>query len=104
MKKNRIVLLTIFVSLLTFGSCKKADAQGSKSHSSSLSAKAYSEDKPEYKARNSIKLNTNTSNLVDFDSIRNFFTLDFTPEYPDSVFEEAKIKASQKKITATIRL
>lgn len=97
MKKNRIVLLTFFVSLLTFGSCKKADAQGSKSHSSSLSTKAYSENKPEYKARNSIKLNTNTSNLVDFDSIRNFFTLDFTPEYPDSVFEEAKTKTSQKK-------
>ncbi|WP_027727954.1 alpha-2-macroglobulin [Treponema sp. C6A8] len=51
-----------------------------------FNAESYSEEKPVYKERASLHLSTDSSNLVDYDSVSQFFTLDYTPEYPDSVF------------------
>ena len=86
MKKFRFIVLSIFISILTFGSCKKADAQSTGKPTVFNTTKVYSEDKPEFIERSSLLLNTDTSNLVDFASVKKFFTLDFTPEYPDSLF------------------
>ncbi len=97
MKKFRFIVLSIFISILTFGSCKKADAQSTGKPTVFNTTKVYSEDKPEFIERSSLLLNTDTSNLVDFASVKKFFTLDFTPEYPDSLFSDSKAKASQKK-------
>ena len=73
MKKFRFILFVAFVSVLTFGSCKKADAQSSESTpGKALKVSSYSEDKPVYKERNSLQLNTNSENLVDFQSVKNF--------------------------------
>ena len=98
MKYNRLFFMALAALLLTFVSCKKADAQSSISdsdkgnvYSSSetlFNTELYSEDSPEYKERNALQLATNSKNLVDFDSVKKFFTLDFTPEYPDSLFAE----------------
>ena len=101
MKKSRFVFLIVFASLLTFGSCKKAGAQGTDTVASLRSAQstayegtpfnasAYSEESPQYRERNSLLLKTDSSNQVDFDSVNKFFALDYTPEYPDSLFAEA---------------
>lgn len=97
MKKNRIVLFSICISILTLVSCKKSNAQTGKNLATTFKAKTYSEENPEYIIRDSLKLNTDNSNLVDFDSVKKFFTLDFTPEYPDSLFTESKSKTSLKK-------
>ena len=112
MKKTRFIFAIALSSLLTFGSCRKADAQGSETVSSSkktgsgtvysgtpFKADAYSEEKPVYKERNSLHLNTDSSNLVDYDSVNHFFALDYTPEYPDSLFTEASqnSKSTKKK-------
>ena len=120
MKKSRLILLMVVAAILTFGSCKKADAQGASSSTSEstpskasgkksknavgyagtpFNADSYSEEAPEYKERNSLLLTTNISNQVDYDSVNQFFTLDYTPEYPDSLFAETSqnSKGSQKK-------
>ena len=99
MKKIRFIAPLIFISILTFGSCKKADQQSSGKASVFSASKAYSEEKPEYLERTSLLLNTDTANLVDFESVKKFFTLDFTPEYPDSLFNEAAKKVSLKKVS-----
>ena len=99
MKKLRFIAPLIFISILTFGSCKKTDQQSSGKASVFSASKAYSEEKPEYLERTSLLLNTDTANLVDFESVKKFFTLDFTPEYPDSLFNEAAKKVSLKKVS-----
>ncbi len=115
MKKDRYIIFALCISLLTFVSCSKANAQDSKASSGIVSGKPgshsakpfnpalYSEDSPEYKERNSLHLETNSHNLVDFDSVNQFFELDYTPEYPDSVFAEAaqNSKASKKRNKAS---
>ena len=120
MKKNRFIILATCISLLTLVSCTKTDPTSSKSASdvdsgktsnSTKSAKVknysgkpfnaalYSEESPEYKERNSLHLETNSHNLVDFDSVKQFFALDYTPEYPDSLFNDTgkNSKAAKKK-------
>ena len=120
MKKIRFIMFLTIVSILTFGSCKKAEAQDSETNSANIptkasdakksgqadgyagtpfNAEAYSEDKPEYKERNALLLTTDSSNLVDYNSVNQFFTLDYTPEYPDSVFADSdqNSKGSSKK-------
>ncbi len=97
MKKTRVILLAFTAIILTFGSCKKSDKKGSLNLSSVMKSKAYSEEKPEYIERDIVQLQLADSNLVDFESVKNFFKLDFTPEYPDSLFEEVKAKNSNKK-------
>ena len=99
MKNSRFIIFVAAASFLTFGSCKKAGAESNSNAVPGFNAEAYSEDKPVYQERNSLHLNTDTSNLVDFNSVKEFFTLDYTPEYPDSVFTEGSqnSKASQKK-------
>ena len=107
MKTKSLSFFALVAIILTFGSCKKTDGQASVSNSTgvsqnkkeriSLNANSYSEENPEYKERNALKLGTNSSNLVDFDSVKNFFTLDFTPEYPDSLFNEKKNSAAKNK-------
>lgn len=99
MKKIAFIVSVFFISLLTFVSCKKTDVQSSGKTTVFSTSKAYSEEKPEYLERPSLLLKTDTTNLVDFDSVKKFFTLDFTPEYPDSAFNEVKTKTSQKKQT-----
>ena len=101
MKKTRFFVFITFAFMLTFGSCKKADAQTTTNAASVKSAgskksgpaagyagtpfnsDAYSEEAPEYKERNSLHLNTDSTNQVDYDSVNQFFTLDYTPEYPE---------------------
>lgn len=120
MKKSCLLFLLVFASILTFGSCKKSsnaksggafkDSGSSKSKASSavgyagtpFNADSYSEEAPEYKERNALHLNTDSSNLVDYDSVNQFFALDYTPEYPDSVFaiNSGKTKGNKKKISA----
>ena len=92
-------IFTIIIVLLCFSflSCKK-DSAGKASLKSETKAE-YSE-KPEYKERSSLKLSTNSQNLVDYDSIRKFFTPDYTPEYPDSAFTENNKKSKDSKKTA----
>ena len=121
MKKTLFISLLVFASILTFGSCKKSDSKKAKlssanesvsvTNSSGKSGKnikysgvpfnpnSYSEDSPEYKERNSLHLGTNESNQVDFDSVSQFFALDYTPEYPDSYFSDntQNTKTSKKK-------
>ena len=108
MKKSRFILIPVFVSILTFGSCKKANAEGnnqtlaaagSGTAGTPFNASAYSLESPEYRERSSLQLSTDSANKVSYDSVQQFFTLDYTPEYPDSVFSEAEqnSKASQKK-------
>ena len=96
MKKIAFIVPVFFISLLSFVSCKKTDVQSSGKATVFSTSKAYSEEKPEYLERPSLLLKTDTTNLVDFDSVKKFFTLDFTPEYPDSAFNEVKTKTSQK--------
>ena len=118
MKKTRVIVLITLASILTFGSCKKADAQDKTSGSAAataakagskksgaaagyagtpFNADSYSEEAPEYKERNSLLLTTNSSNQVDYDSVNKFFTLDYTPEYPDSLFAEAANNTKDSK-------
>ena len=118
MKKSRFILLVAFAFILTFVSCKKADAQSSVSDTGStapaktsgkksgaaagyagtpFNASSYSEETPEYKERTSLLLTTNSSNQVDYDSVNNFFTLDYTPEYPDSVFADSSQNSKNSK-------
>ena len=108
MKKSRFILIPVFVSILTFGSCKKANAEGnnqtlaaagSGTAGTPFNASAYSLESPEYREHSSLQLSTDSANRVSYDSVQQFFTLDYTPEYPDSVFAEAEqnSKASQKK-------
>ena len=99
MKKNIIVLLTVILFILTFGSCKNSDSKKVSKAAASVLLKTYSEDNPEYSEHNPLLLNTNNDNLVDFDSVKDFFSLNFTPEYPDSLFNESgsKSKSSVKK-------
>lgn len=121
MKKTLFISLLVFASILTFGSCKKSDSSKTNSSSANESISAakspgnsgknvkysgvsfnpnsYSEDSPEYKERNSLHLETNEKNQVNFDSVSQFFALDYTPEYPDSYFSDKtqNSKASKKK-------
>ena len=82
MKTKSLSFFALVAIILTFGSCKKTDGQASVSNSTgvsqnkkekiSLNATSYSEENPEYKERNALKLGTNSSNLVDFDSVKGF--------------------------------
>ena len=96
MKKSRLFFFAAIIPFLTFGSCKKAGAESS---INALGSKAelYSEESPVYTERTSLQLSTDTSNLVDFDSVNKFFTLDYTPEYPDSVFAENSLSTGNSK-------
>ena len=120
MKKYRLFVFLVFASILTFGSCKKSaagkdgssikDSGSGKIKSASaagyagtpFNADSYSEETPEYKERNALHLSTDASNLVDYNSVNQFFTLDYTPEYPDSVFADnaGKAKGNKKKTSA----
>ena len=60
MKKSRFILIPVFVSILTFGSCKKANAEGnnqtlaaagSGTAGTPFNASAYSLESPEYRER-----------------------------------------------------
>lgn len=100
MKKLRFINLIVFSLILTFGSCKNDNTGGSKK---SLTINSYSEVKPVFKERNNLQLSTDDTNYVSFDSLKNFFKLDFTPEYPDSAFadnnqtgKKSKAKKSDK--------
>ena len=101
MKKNRLIVLAFAISLLSLVSCKKSDSQNntnsndistSKTDSEKknrgtsagyegipFNSESYSEEAPEYKERNALHLGTNSSNLVNFDSVKQFFTLYYTP-------------------------
>ncbi|BDC94797.1 alpha-2-macroglobulin family protein [Treponema bryantii] len=98
MKKSSFLFLAAVSAILTFGSCKKAQAQSSDSLMSKSDIS--SQGSPEYKERNSLNLNTDSTNQVDYDSIKKFFTLDYTPEYPDSAFAPAEDSKKSKKKTA----
>ena len=123
MKKNRLIVMALSIALLSLVSCKKSDSQNTANNSSSVSASksdsekknrgstvgyegtpfnanAYSEETPEYKERNALHLGTDSSNLVNFDSVKQFFTLDYTPEYPDSVFTEPSKGKNKKSKTS----
>ena len=110
--KKIFFFLILTSAILTFGSCKKDKSQKlndtvseKKSESAvgyagtPFNAASYSEEAPEYKQRNSLLLSTDSSNQVDYDSVNKFFALDYTPEYPDSLFSEASrnSKDSEKK-------
>ena len=119
MKKSCFFLLivtAVFAASLTVVSCKKSDSQspensvtddagkvkGSKKSGNAagyagtpFNADSYSEEAPVYKERNALKLSTDSSNYVDYDSVNKFFALDYTPEYPDSIFTDAA--QNQKK-------
>ena len=109
MKKSHFLILVVLPTFLTFGSCKKADAQGLGSSVSKkltegagyagtpFNADSYSEEAPEYKERNTLHLSTDSSNQVDYDSVNQFFTLDYTPEYPDSLFAAASQNSKKSK-------
>ena len=88
MKKSSFLFLAAVSAILTFGSCKKAQAQSSDSLMSKSDIS--SQGSPEYKERYSLNLNTDSTNQVDYDSIKKFFTLYYTPEYPDSAFAPAE--------------
>ena len=115
MKKSKFLFLIVASTLLTFVSCKKDDIKGSDTVASlnsagtkksgtaagyegtPFNAASYSEEAPEYKERNSLKLNTDSSNQVDYNSVNQFFTLDYTPEYPDSVFAASAENSKKSK-------
>ena len=92
------ICLSFFLFLVLFGitNCKKNNSGNSVSNSNKNLTYT---DKKVYKEHNSMQLETNSLNLVDYDSVRKFFTLDYTPEYPDSVFNEnqSKSKVSAEK-------
>ncbi len=88
-KKLFSIIFIGFVTVLTFGSCKKNTA-------TDLSVANISDKPVKYTEHTALHLSTDSSNLVDFSSLKLFFTLDFTPEYPDSVFESSSPKESQK--------
>ena len=94
MRKIRFIYFVSIILMLTFGSCKKADAQTVNSAAFKL---AYSEENPEYKERNVLHLKTDESSYVDYDSVKQFFTLDYTPEYPDSLFNESTENGGDSK-------
>ena len=119
MKKSCFFLLivtAVFAASLTVVSCKKSNSpspensvtdnsgkeKGSKKSGNAagyagtpFNADSYSEEAPVYKERNALKLSTDSSNYVDYDSVNKFFALDYTPEYPDSIFTDAA--QNQKK-------
>ena len=117
MKKTNLFIFLTAVSLLTFGSCKKPEKSGSDTAANVSStnkntaakksgpaagyagtpfnADSYSEEAPVYTERASLHLSTDSTNHVDYDSVSQFFALDYTPEYPDSLFAESA--ESQKK-------
>lgn len=122
MKKKCLIVFALTTTLLSLVSCKKSTSQNNNSDSEKtqtvqsgkvrkgeaagyagtpFNAEAYSEEKPEYKEHNSLHLSTNGSNLVDYDSVNQFFTLDYTPEYPDSVFADSDSYGSKKKNSKT---
>ena len=98
MKKSRLIFFITLAAGLTFGSCKKDTSKPAPENSSQatgyegslLNDNSASNSIPEYQKRYALTLNTNMSKLVDFDSVNKFFTLDFTPEYPDTVFDNTK--------------
>ena len=124
MKKSCLMFVTIVIAILSLVSCNKTKSQNSitdsvdsvglnevKSKKNELpgntgipfKADSYSEEKPEYKERNALHLETDSRNLVDYNSVIQFFTLDYTPEYPDSVFADSaqNEKKTKKKSDKT---
>ncbi|SFI40371.1 hypothetical protein SAMN04487775_101150 [Treponema bryantii] len=120
MKKSRLIFLAAVSCILTFGSCKKSNAElpgntetkkvsiskvassGEGYKGTPFNADSYSEEAPEYKERNPLHLETDGNDYVSFDSVNQFFALDYTPEYPDSVFADSanNSKGSKKKEAA----
>ncbi len=109
MKKNSFIVLTIVVSILTFVSCEKSNKSDAAVSSVSspagyagtpFNSESYSEETPVYKERNALSLSTDDSNLVNYDSVNQFFTLDYTPEYPDSLFNEVSQKSKNSDKTS----
>ena len=104
MKKSCFFLLivtAVFAASLMVVSCKKSNSQspensitddagkakGSKKSGNAagyagtpFNADSYSEEAPVYKERNALKLSTDSSNYVDYDSVNKFFALDYTPD------------------------
>ena len=72
-----ISILTL-LSVTLFSSCKGKTA----------AAASVSDPVPEYKERKIIKLDASNSETLSYSSMKDFFDLDFTPEYPDEVFSE----------------
>ena len=123
MKKNRLIAVAFATALLSLVSCKKSDSQNITNNSDIVTSSkkdsekknlvsgagyegtpfnsdSYSEEAPEYKERNSLHLGTDSRNLVNFDSVKQFFALDYTPEYPDSVFTESSKSKNKKSKTS----
>ncbi len=78
-----ISILTV-LSVTLFSSCKGKTA----------AAASVSDSVPEYKERKIIKLDASNSETLSYSSMKDFFDLDFTPEYPDEVFSEKSKNAA----------
>ena len=90
MKKSFFLILALSVmSVSLFTACKKNSQQEPIFQSSSPQML-------KYKERKVVEATMDSNNKISFDSLKNFFTLDYTPEYPDSLFVEEETKTSAK--------
>ena len=92
MKKLNCKIL-IILSLISFISCKGKNSEKSAAITANL------QPAPEYQERTAISGDMDFKNQITFESLKKFFTLDYTPEYPDTVFAESE--DSNKKTDST---
>ena len=92
MKKTIVFLGVISINLLSLVSCSKTKS------AAQTTAATLTASETKHKEHSSIQLSTDSSNLVDYDSIKKFFTLDFTPEYPDSDIAASKENTKKSNV------
>lgn len=110
MKKSYLLLVSLIVFCgLLFTGCNKTDEEADGTLLAGGDKAGYeleeAEDPfvfgetviPEYVAR-SAKEYEKEGNEISFDSMQKFFTLDYTPEYPDSVFTEITSAKTSGKV------
>ena len=81
MKKYSILFIAVFL-IFSLTACKGKASSSKRSLSNNS-------DSPEYIERTALSAEMDNKNQISYDSLKKFFTLDYTPEYPDSVFNEA---------------
>lgn len=89
--KKILILTLLALSVISFAGCKgKSSDKKSKSDASHPSYL-------NYKERPTVDATMESGDVISYSSMQGLFALDYTPEYPDSMYAEAEANDSKKK-------
>ncbi len=105
--KEKFLFLFFAVTVLFFVSCDNVKQEKkqivSKKMEVEFDPSRYDENNPEYYEYKSFTFEKDEEQNVSYDSVQSFFTLDYTPEYPDNIFNaknRTNVSGSEKNVSS----